>query len=142
MEWAPLTASQYVKVAVSKRAIVGCTIGIDIAKNVFQFQGVNGSGAVVLRRKVRRSGVLDFLASLPACLVAMAACATAHHWDRDYAQLIYRMITVYDCCKLYIRFTSDNAAYSSAHRTFDPYSCWFASDKRQPFVSHGSKYGF
>lgn len=63
------------------------TIGIDIAKNVFQFHGVDESGAVVLRRKVRRSGVLDFLASLPACLVAMEACASAHHWGREIKRL-------------------------------------------------------
>ncbi|WP_196223102.1 IS110 family transposase, partial [Roseibium sp. RKSG952] len=63
------------------------TIGIDIAKNVFQFHGVDENGAVVLRRKVRRSGVLDFLASLPACLVAIEACASAHHWGREIERL-------------------------------------------------------
>jgi transposase len=56
------------------------TIGLDIAKSVFQVHGVNESGAVVVRRRLPRSKVLSFFASLPRCLVGLEACATAHHW--------------------------------------------------------------
>lgn len=56
-----------------------CTVGPDIAKNVFQVQGVDDSGAVVLRRQVRRRQVLALFEKLPACLVGIEACATAHY---------------------------------------------------------------
>ena len=58
------------------------TIGLDLAKNVFQLHGVDGSGAVVLRRQLRRGAVEDFFARLPPCLVGMEACGSAHHWAR------------------------------------------------------------
>ena len=56
------------------------TIGLDLAKNVFQVHGANASGAVVFRKKLRRDRVLDFLAAQPACTVAMEACASSHYW--------------------------------------------------------------
>ena len=62
-------------------------IGIDIAKNVFQFHGALADGTVVFRRKFRRPGVLDFLAKQPRCLVAMEACASSHYWGREIAKL-------------------------------------------------------
>ena len=62
-------------------------IGIDIAKNVFQFHGASVDGTVMFRRKVRRAGVLDFLAKQPRCLVAMEACASSHYWGREIAKL-------------------------------------------------------
>ena len=55
------------------------TIGLDIAKSVFQVHGVDESGAVIVRRQVRRAQLLAFFAKLPACLVGIEACATAHH---------------------------------------------------------------
>jgi transposase len=58
------------------------TIGLDLAKNVFQVHGVDGSGAVVLRRQLRRGAVEKFFAKLPPCLVGMEACGSAHHWAR------------------------------------------------------------
>jgi transposase len=63
------------------------TIGLDLAKNVFQVHGVDADGQVVLRRKLRRSEVLRFFEALPACLVGMEACATAHHWARALSAL-------------------------------------------------------
>jgi transposase len=63
------------------------TIGLDIAKNVFQVHGVDEAGVVVLRRQVRRRQVLSFFSKLPACLVGIEACATAHHWARELAGL-------------------------------------------------------
>ena len=53
------------------------TIGLDLAKHVFQVHGVDASGAVVLRKQLRRSQVVAFFAALPRCLVGLEACATA-----------------------------------------------------------------
>ena len=58
------------------------TIGLDLAKHVFQVHGVDETGKVVLRRQLRRNGVWDFFRSQPPCLVGMEACASAHHWAR------------------------------------------------------------
>ncbi len=63
------------------------TLGIDLAKSVFQLHGVDALGAVVLRKKLRRGAVLDFLRDLPPCLVGMEACAGSHHWAREIAAL-------------------------------------------------------
>lgn len=58
------------------------TVGLDIAKNVFQAHGVDADGAVVFRRKLSRSKLEPFFAELEPCLVGIEACATAHHWAR------------------------------------------------------------
>jgi transposase len=58
------------------------TIGLDLAKNVFQLHGIDASGAVMLRRQLRRAAVEKFFAQLPPCLVGMEACGSAHHWAR------------------------------------------------------------
>lgn len=63
------------------------TIGLDIAKNVFQVHGVDAGGRVALRRKVRRNKLLALFADLEPCLVGMEACATAHHWARELGAL-------------------------------------------------------
>jgi transposase len=63
------------------------TIGLDIAKRVFQVHGADCVGRAVLRRKLQRGEVLTFFKSLPACLVGIEACATAHHWARTIAAL-------------------------------------------------------
>ena len=56
------------------------TIGLDLAKSVFQVHGVDAAGQVVVRRKLRRREVLAFFQGLAPCLVGLEACATAHHW--------------------------------------------------------------
>ena len=63
------------------------TIGLDTAKRVFQVHGVDESGAVVLRRQLRRGDVLKFFAKLPPCVVGMEACGAAHYWGREIAAL-------------------------------------------------------
>jgi transposase len=63
------------------------TIGLDIAKSVFQAHGADASGAVVFRKKLGRSRLLTFFAAQPACVVAMEACAGAHHWGRELTKL-------------------------------------------------------
>lgn len=57
-------------------------IGLDLAKNVFQVHGIDASGAVVVRRQLRRGQVEKFFAQLPPCEVGMEACGSAHHWAR------------------------------------------------------------
>jgi len=63
------------------------TIGIDLAKSVFQVHGVDAEGRTVLKKKLRRNAVIEFLQGLPQCLVGMEACATAHYWAREIAAL-------------------------------------------------------
>ena len=58
------------------------TVGLDLAKNVFQVHAIGADGAVLIRRKLRRTEVIRFFAELPRCLVGMEACASAHHWGR------------------------------------------------------------
>jgi transposase len=59
------------------------TIGLDIAKSVFQVHGVDAGGEVVVRRQLKRRYVLAFFQKLPACLVGIEACASSHHWSRE-----------------------------------------------------------
>ncbi len=63
------------------------TIGLDLAKRVFQVHGVDAAGAVVVRKRLRRGEVLRFFAALSPCLVGMEACAGAHYWARELAAL-------------------------------------------------------
>jgi len=63
------------------------TIGLDLAKSVFQVHAADAAGATVLQRRVRRAQVMAFFAKLPPCLVGMEACATAHYWARQIRQL-------------------------------------------------------
>ena len=59
------------------------TVGLDIAKNVFQVHGVDAEGHVVIRRQLRRRQVLKFFAKLRSCLIGIEACATSHYWARE-----------------------------------------------------------
>jgi transposase len=63
------------------------TIGLDIAKNVFQVHGIDAAEKVVVRKQLRRSQLLAFFKALPPCLVGMEACATAHYWARELTKL-------------------------------------------------------
>ena len=63
------------------------TIGLDIAKSVFQVHGVDADGQVVVRRQLKRRYVLAFFQKLPPCLVGIEACASAHHWARELQAL-------------------------------------------------------
>jgi transposase len=58
------------------------TIGIDLAKNVFQVHGVDERGKAVLKKQLKRAQMLPFFANLPPALFGMEACASAHHWGR------------------------------------------------------------
>ena len=63
------------------------TIGLDIAKSVFQVHGVDADGNVVIRRQLKRRYVLAFFQKLPPCLVGIEACASSHHWSRELEAL-------------------------------------------------------
>jgi len=63
------------------------TIGLDIAKSVFQVHGIDASGQVILRRQLKRRYVLAFFQKLPPCLIGMEACASSHHWSRELQAL-------------------------------------------------------
>ena len=63
------------------------TIGLDIAKHVFQVHGIDATGQVLIRRQLRRSEVTGFFRRLPPCLIGMEACSTAHFWARELAGL-------------------------------------------------------
>ena len=63
------------------------TVGLDLAKQVFEVHAVDGAGQVVLCKTLRRGQVTAFFAGLPPCLVGMEACATAHHWARELTAL-------------------------------------------------------
>ena len=65
------------------------TIGLDLAKNVFQVHAVDEAGSVVMRKRLRRGQVLAFFGEIPPCLVGLEACATAHHWARELIALGY-----------------------------------------------------
>ena len=63
------------------------TVGLDLAKRVFQVHGVDAAGGVVVRKALRRAQVLPFFAKLPPCLVGIEACGTSHHWARELIRL-------------------------------------------------------
>lgn len=63
------------------------TIGLDLAKHVFQVHGIDAAGQVIVRKKLRRKELLEFFKELPPCLVGMEACGTANHWGRQLIAL-------------------------------------------------------
>ena len=63
------------------------TVGLDLAKNVFQVHGADGAGRAVVRKKLRRAQVLEFFNLLPPCVVAMETCGGAHYWGREIGKL-------------------------------------------------------
>jgi transposase len=63
------------------------TIGLDVAKSIFQIHGVDAAGHVIVRRKLKRLYVLPFFQKLPPCLIGIEACASSHHWSRELKAL-------------------------------------------------------
>ena len=91
------------------------TIGLDIAKSVFQLHGVDAAGAVVLRRQLRRSQLLAVFPKLPACLVGMEACASSHHWARELAALQHEVkLMPAQYVKPYVKRGKNDAADAEA----------------------------
>ncbi len=91
------------------------TIGLDIAKNVFQVHGIDANETVVVRKQLRRSQVLAFFKALPPCLIGMEACATAHYWARELTKLGHRVrLMPAKDVKAYVKRNKNDAADAEA----------------------------
>lgn len=62
-------------------------LGIDIAKNVFQLHGMDEQRKVVLKKKISRAKLVEFMAQLPSCLIGMEACGGSHYWSRKFSAM-------------------------------------------------------
>ncbi len=91
------------------------TIGLDIAKNVFQIHGIDSDEKVVVRKQLRRGQVMRFFEELPPCLVGLEACATSHYWARELARLGHevRLMPAKDV-KAYLKRNKNDAADAEA----------------------------
>jgi len=91
------------------------TIGLDIAKNVFQVHGIDAAEKVVVRKQLRRGQVMKFFEAVPPCLVGMEACATAHYWARELTKLGHqvRLMPAKDV-KAYVKRNKNDAADADA----------------------------
>jgi transposase len=91
------------------------TVGLDLAKHIFQVHGVDASGRVVVAKSIRRSKLLEFFASLPPCLVGLEAYVSAHHWARELTKLGHdaRMMPP-ACVKPYVRRQKNDAVDAAA----------------------------
>jgi transposase len=91
------------------------TIGLDIAKNVFQVHGIDGEGRPVLCRKVRRDRLVKLFESIKPCLIGMEACATAHHWARQLTALGHQVKLMPPAyVKAYVKRNKNDAADAEA----------------------------
>src|SRR5262245_12418016 len=91
------------------------TIGLDLAKHVFQVHGVDAEGAAVLRKQLRRGQVLAFFSKLPRCVVGMEACATAHYWARELRSLGHEVrLMPAQYVKAYVKRNKNDAADAEA----------------------------
>src|SRR6476469_9798671 len=91
------------------------TIGLDIAKSVFQVHGVDVAGAVVIRKRISRAKVLEYFGELPPCLVGIEACPSAHHWGRELQKLghVIRLIPP-SYVKAYLKRSKNDANDAAA----------------------------
>lgn len=91
------------------------TVGLDIAKSVFQVHGADAAGAAVIRKKLSRAKVLAFFASLPRCVVALEACGGAHYWAREIARLGHEVRLIAPAyVKPFVRRQKNDAADAEA----------------------------
>jgi transposase len=88
------------------------TIGLDIAKSVFQIHGIDAAGDVIVRRKLKRRYVLPFFQKLPPCVVGIEACASSHHWSRELQALGHTV-------RLMPSLRRSNSVAIEAQRTLD-----------------------
>jgi transposase len=91
------------------------TIGLDLAKNVFQVHGVNERGKAMLRKQLKRDQVAPFFANLPPCLIGIEACASAHHWARKLQALGHTVrLMAPQFVKPYVKSNKNDAADAEA----------------------------
>ena len=91
------------------------TVGVDLAKNVFQVHGVDAEGGLVFSRQLRRGQVLGFFNKQPPCLVGMEACATSHHWARQLIELGHEVkLMPANYVKPYVKRSKNDAADAAA----------------------------
>ena len=91
------------------------TIGLDLAKNVFQVHGADARGATLLRKQLRRSQMAEFFAKQPPCVVAMEACASAHFWGRKLRALGHEVrLIAPQYVKPYVKSQKNDAADAAA----------------------------
>ena len=91
------------------------TIGLDLAKNVFQVHGVDERGMVVLRKQIPRSQLPEFFVNLPACRIGMEACSSAHHWARKLSALGHEtLLMAPQFVKPYVKGSKTDAADAEA----------------------------
>jgi transposase len=91
------------------------TIGLDLAKQVFQVHGVDEAGHVVVQRRLRRAQVITYFATLPPCLIGMEACATAHFWARELRALGHEVrLMPPQYVKAYVKRGKNDAADAAA----------------------------
>src|SRR6266508_4504617 len=91
------------------------TIGLDLAKHVFQAHGIDAEGTTVLRKRLRRGQVLAFFSRIPRCVVGLEACATAHYWARELGALGHEVrLMPAQYVKAYIKRNKHDAADADA----------------------------
>jgi transposase len=91
------------------------TVGVDLAKNVIQVHGVDRRGKTVLKKQLRRSRFVEFFANVPACLIGMEACSSAHHWARELEKLGHQVrLMAPQFVKPYVKTNKNDAADAEA----------------------------
>jgi transposase len=91
------------------------TVGLDLAKNVFQVHGASAHGKAMLRKKLRRDQLMPFFANLPPCLIGMEACGGAHHWARKLQQFGHTVkLMAPQFVKPYVKSNKNDAADAEA----------------------------
>ncbi|ONQ17285.1 IS110 family transposase, partial [Burkholderia cenocepacia] len=91
------------------------TVGIDLAKNVFQIHGVDAHGKAVLKKQIRRDQLMLFFTNLPACLIGMEACASAHYWARRVQECGHTVrLMAPQFVKPYVKTNKNDAADAEA----------------------------
>jgi len=90
------------------------TIGLDIAKSVFQVHGIDADGQVVIRRQLKRRYVLAFFEKLAPCLIGIEACASSHHWSRQLRALGHMRLMPPAYVKPYVKRQKNDATDAEA----------------------------
>src|SRR4051812_30529518 len=91
------------------------TVGIDLAKSVFQVHGIDEHGKAVLKKQLRREQMAPFFANLPACLIGIEACGSAHHWGRKLQGLGHAIrLMAPQFVKPYVKTNKSDAADAEA----------------------------